>query len=185
MSASEASVRSAWSTLEQQLRWADPASFSIFYVFTPSPVQAKMLAAHVRSFVEHGILEAVCARIPDQLRTFARELQPLLEELSRPTPSFRRATIWIDGSFEFEAEDDSEWRRAWLELVARLNERREPMRASLRALFVVAPPKPRWRYARQGRIFGRRGPMRASYPAWYWTYRDQRACGHARATPRR
>lgn len=135
----ERSERQAWAEFEQVVRWTD--RFFVIYVFAATPGQAQVLAARTVRQHPRGSVLLRTAEQGGDLSKWARELEPLLCELSAPASYHDRPILWIDGSLEFEHEEDGVWRRGWLDLLARLNSRRESLDESLRGVVLVAPPQ--------------------------------------------
>jgi tetratricopeptide (TPR) repeat protein len=130
-------LHEVWDAIDHDLRWS--TGFFVDYVFVAQPRQARALATRLRRQVDPASLFVLDAERAADLHEFAANLPLRLEAWSRPRELHQRPLLWLAGTLEFEANANQPWRRAWADLLGRLNERRELLRAYLRALVVVAP----------------------------------------------
>lgn len=116
-------ARHASDRLVRQLDWSD--TFWLAWLFTLSPPQAAFVIEQVSSAT--GRTRVLAPRTP-------QELEGLLPELLRPTLQ----CVIITAIHGKRSPDGEAWRDAWMQLVLRVNERREQLRTCLRGGLVLA-----------------------------------------------
>ena len=113
----------AWLRMKQHLEWCD--SFALVFLFSNQPAVTNILRERLAA-----IYRARVTRLEVPLPPSPKELlEGLLPRLLRP-PSYEQALgapIWLDLT---RAPAGTNWQQARLQFLARLNEQREPLRAS-------------------------------------------------------
>ncbi len=130
----------AWLRFKQHLQWCD--SFALVFVFSDRPPVVQILRERLAD-IYRARVTGLEIPLP---QTAAELLQGLLPRLLHP-PNYRRALdapVWLDLTRlpgVVDSDQESAWREARLQFLARLNEQREPLRRALTKPLILVLPR--------------------------------------------
>lgn len=126
----------AWLRFKLHLDWLD--SFDLIFIFSAHPAVVRVLRERLAAIYRARVtgLATPTPKNHDEL------LHRVLPWLLQP-PSYQQALhapVWLDLTHTPAGIDAADWQQARLNFLARLNERREPLRHALtRPLILVLP----------------------------------------------